>query len=591
MIQVIAQVLQNADSAAFVLLGVVAVVVWLRSRDPRRAYLALALGMLGVVAVIGLVQSLLGIRNAWLTYVTLAAFQLSGFGLLLFRHQLIPLSRVARVLAAVVLAATAALVALLGSATPGTAPTTAQASAALLLIVAWSVCVAEPALRLFRASRGRPVVQRRRLRALSLGYLGIIVILLVAVIPQPGAPNSTLSAAVSLGALLIAPILYAGFSPPAWLRGIWRSSEEEEFRRAVNDLLLYARSREELADRALPWALRLVGADFSFVIDGDGAVLAVQGTSMETARRQAARLRRDGLLREGPEIAASGALIYPMPLESGTGYLAAFAGPFTPVFGAEEASRLRLYAASLTAALDRARISERLLALEDAKTRFLKIASHELRGPLTLVKGYLSMMEDGSLPPQPPPQVLGIMLSKVDQMSTMLTQMLETSRLDDERMELHRERLDLREVLSGVLASTRPNGDAGHHVDANLPDRPVEVVVDRGRIELIIGNILDNAIKYSPAGGRVAVNLGTQDGSAIVAVRDEGIGIAEEDMSQLFTRFGRIANDATTSIPGTGLGLYLSRELARLHQGDLVAESEEGAGSVFTLELPLADQA
>jgi signal transduction histidine kinase len=371
---------------------------------------------------------------------------------------------------------------------------------------------------------------------------------------------------------------------------MWRSSEEEAFRAAVNDLLLYARSRKELADRALPWALRLVGADFAFVIDGDGEVLAVQGTTMDTARRQAERLRREGLLRSGPEVAASGALIYPMPLENGTGYLAAFAGLFTPVFGAEEASRLRFYAASLTAALDRARISERLLALEDAKTRFLKIASHELRGPLTLVKGYLSMMEDGSMPAQPPPAVLNIMLSKVDQMSAMLTQMLETSRMEDQRTELNQERLDLRDVLQGVLHQVRPNSNGAHQLEARLPDQPVEVMADRGRIELILGNILDNAIKYSPGGGRVAVILGTREGSAIVAVRDEGIGIAEEDMSQLFTRFGRIANEATTAIPGTGLGLYLSRELARMHEGDVVAESEEGAGSVFTLELPLAEK-
>ncbi|MFY9616408.1 MAG: HAMP domain-containing sensor histidine kinase [Candidatus Dormiibacterota bacterium] len=591
MVLTVAQILSYSVSAAFVLLGLVAVVVWLRSRDARRGYLALALGMLGVAAVIGPLQTLTGYHEPWLIWVTLPAFQLSGFGLLMFRHKLIPLSRWALVLAAVTLTGTAALVAYLGTAAPATTPSAEQSVAVLLLIIAWSVCVAEPAFRLLQASFGRPVVQRRRLRALSLGYLGIILILLVSAIPQSGAVSSSVSVATSLVALFMVPVLYAGFSPPAWLRGVWRAREEEDFRDAVNDLLLYARTRAELAERALPWVVRLVGADFAFIIDGDGAVLAVHGTTLESAGEQAARLESQGLLRAGPEVAASGALIFPMPLERGTGYLAAFAGPFTPIFGAEETSRLRLYAASLTAALDRAQISERLLALEDAKTRFLKIASHELRGPLTLVKGYLSMMEDGTIPAGAPPQILNIMLSKVDQMSSMLTQMLETSRMEDHRTDLREERFDLREAVAEVLEEVRPTTDVRHEIEASIPDLPIEVVADRERVALILSNIVDNAIKYSPRGGRVAINVASSNGTAIVAVKDEGIGIAEEDMGQLFTRFGRIANDATTAIPGTGLGLYLARELARMHHGDVEAESEEGAGSVFTLQLPLAGAA
>ncbi|MDP9326512.1 MAG: hypothetical protein M3O87_08275, partial [Candidatus Dormibacteraeota bacterium] len=259
MIPTIAQVLSYAVSAAFVMLGLVAVVVWLRSRDPRQGYLALALGMLGLVAVIGPLQTLTGFHEPWLIWVTLGAFQLSGFGLLMFRHKLIPLSRWALVLAAVTLAGTAALVAYLGTAAPESTPSTEQSFTVLLLIIAWSVCVAEPAFRLLRASFGRPVVQRRRLRALALGYLGIIVILLVSAIPQSGAVSSSVSVATSLVALLMVPVLYAGFSPPAWLRGVWRSGEEEDFRNGVNDLLLYARTRVELAERALPWVVRLVG--------------------------------------------------------------------------------------------------------------------------------------------------------------------------------------------------------------------------------------------------------------------------------------------------------------------------------------------
>lgn len=587
-VKLLADVLGYAVSGAFVLLGVVALVVWLRHRDAARGYLALALGMLGLVSLAGLVQKLTGLEGRWVAIASIAAFQLSGLALLLFRHRLIPLSWSALALATAALAGSAALLAYAGSPAPGIAPTPLQSAAALLLVVVWSICVAEPALRLFRASRGRPVIQRRRLRALATGYIGIIVILFASVIAQSQGVSAQLSIVTSLLTLTVAPILYVGFSPPGWLRQTWRESEEEDFRQAVNELLLYSSSRAELADRALAWAVRLLGADFAFVIDGTGEILAAHGTSLESAAQQAAHLRREGLLPQGPEVAASGRVIYPMPLENGPGYLAAFAGPFTPLFGAEEVSRLRLYSASITAALDRAHISERLLALEDAKTRFLKIASHELRGPLTLVKGYLSMMEDGSIPADAPPGVLNIMISRVDQMSSMLTQMLETSRMEDERTELNEERFDLRDAIADVIEIARPVTEVAHELKVSTPESPVEVVADKNRVELILSNILDNAIKYSPHGGRIEMDLLTHGGTAIVAVRDRGIGIAKEDIGQLFTRFGRIANDATTAIPGTGLGLYLARELARMQRGDVTAESESGMGSVFSLELPLA---
>ena len=105
------------------------------------------------------------------------------------------------------------------------------------------------------------------------------------------------------------------------------------------------------------------------------------------------------------------------------------------------------------------------------------------------------------------------------------------------------------------------------------------------RLDIIIGNLIDNAIKYSPAGGDVTVQLSTAGQLALVSVRDVGIGIAAEDMDRLFIRFNRLAPQ--TDVPGTGLGLYLARELARLHGGDIVAVSKLGEGSEFTLSLPL----
>jgi signal transduction histidine kinase len=105
------------------------------------------------------------------------------------------------------------------------------------------------------------------------------------------------------------------------------------------------------------------------------------------------------------------------------------------------------------------------------------------------------------------------------------------------------------------------------------------------RLEIIIGNLLDNAVKYSPQGGDVTAQLSTAGGLALLSVRDQGIGIAAEDMDRLFVRFSRLGELA--DVPGTGLGLYLARELARLHRGDITAISKPGEGSEFTLSLPL----
>jgi signal transduction histidine kinase len=113
-------------------------------------------------------------------------------------------------------------------------------------------------------------------------------------------------------------------------------------------------------------------------------------------------------------------------------------------------------------------------------------------------------------------------------------------------------------------------------------------MADRNRLNTILVNLLDNALKYSPDGGSVQCVLDRQDGIASVAIADEGLGISPEDLPRLFSRFGRIVTPDNSHIPGTGLGLYLARELARMHGGDIVVASEPGRGSVFTLKMPVA---
>jgi signal transduction histidine kinase len=576
--------LEYAVSVAFITLGVLTVRDWLSGRDKRRGYLALALGLLGLVSLLGRIQELEGYRTRILTVLSLVGFIGSGYALLMFRHSFIPLSRAARLIAAVGLAAAGILVLWVAPPQdPAVAPTRVQALATMVFLVAWVACVAEPSARFWLASRHLPAVQRRRLQAISLGYFGIALILLVA--GGAGLQNQYVTLAIQLGGVLVAPLLYASFAPPRWLRRIWREPEEERFRAAINDLLLFAPGRRPLAERAIDWACRLVGADSGLVVDGDGELLAVHNINEEKAARIAAgvlaRVPTEGEVQEST-------ISVPLHLDNGMGRLIVVAGPYTPLFGTDEEARLHQYSVAMAAALDRVRVAERMTALEEVKSRFLRLASHELRGPLTLVRGYVSMIGEGSLSDEGIQRAVPLMLAKLSQMTGMLNEMLETARIEDNALQVKAEKFDLRDAVTDVVAMIRPITGNGHHLEATMPSQEISVVADRAKIETILSNLVDNAIKYSPGGGEVLLELATTDDSAMLTVSDQGIGIEEGDMKVLFTRFGRISNDDTIPIAGTGLGLYLSRELARVQAGDVTVESKHGHGSRFTLSLPLA---
>jgi signal transduction histidine kinase len=167
--------------------------------------------------------------------------------------------------------------------------------------------------------------------------------------------------------------------------------------------------------------------------------------------------------------------------------------------------------------------------------------------------------------------------------------MLEVSRLEESALVLKRERLDLRDVCRETVETIRPLVRE-HRLKLVVPAEAVMVVADRDRVGNIVTNLLSNAIRYSPEGGEVRCEVDVDGGGPSVAVSDHGLGIADEDLPRLFTRFGRILTPENRGISGTGLGLYLSRELARQHGGDISVRSTAGSGSTFTLSLPAAPE-
>lgn len=226
--------------------------------------------------------------------------------------------------------------------------------------------------------------------------------------------------------------------------------------------------------------------------------------------------------------------------------------------------------------------------LEAMKTRLLNLAAHELRGPLAVLRGYISMLADGSLDLAMLRRITPILLGKAAQMDALVTQMLDVARYDAGVLEMRMEVVDLgllaREAVE-VASLLSPQGIA---LSFEHPPEPVLVLGDRLRLSVIVSNLIDNAVKYSPGGGQVRCILHSEAGRAYFRVRDRGLGISAADMPMLFTRFGRIVTPENSHISGTGLGLYLGREIAHHHGGDLEVTSEPGAGSEFTLWLPTA---
>src|SRR2546429_2166023 len=551
---------QAVVSLSFLALGVFTVVDWLRHQERSRGYLALALATLGLTSVLGQLNALTGYRLSALGGLTLVLFMASGYSLLLFRDSFIPLGRRLRVGALVltVVATAIALVMTLPS-DPQQRPTALQSAATPLLVVVWSACVIEPIVRFWMASRHRPAVQRARLRAIAGGYGAIVLILLVAGFGGAAATNPSVQWLFEGVAIVALPLLYVSFAAPSWLRRLWRQREEDEYRNAVHDLVLFSPDRPTLARRAAEWGLRLVGADGIAIVDANGEILALRGLPREVAHRLAGQgdpkgrprlLATQGSSRED-------AIVVPLPLDLGTGAMVVVSGPYTPFFGTDEVSRLRGYAANLTAALDRARVTERLAALEKTKTQFLNLASHELRSPLGVINGYLSMLEQGALGQlgEPGLRAVEVLKAKTAELNLLVAQMLDSARLEDGRLALKRDRMDLRDVAGEAMQVVRPLAGPNHVLTLETPEVPVMVLGDADRIKTIISNLLENAIKYSPNGGRIQCMVSTADRIATLRVVDDGVGIAREDLPRLFNRFERIEHRETSHVGGTGLGL------------------------------------
>ena len=230
--------------------------------------------------------------------------------------------------------------------------------------------------------------------------------------------------------------------------------------------------------------------------------------------------------------------------------------------------------------------------LDDSRREFVANVSHELRTPLTNVRGYAeTLMSADDIDRDIQMRFLGVISSEADRMTRIVKDLLTLTRLDYNRMEMHMQRMDLREL--GQKAAAAMEGQAksqGLTLTCDLPAEMPAVTGDPERIQQVIINIITNAIKYNKPQGSIAITGGVEAEQVFLRVEDTGIGVPKADLERLFERFYRVDKARSRESGGTGLGLAIAKQIVETHGGRIGFDSEYGKGSIVTLYLPRAKE-
>jgi signal transduction histidine kinase len=252
-------------------------------------------------------------------------------------------------------------------------------------------------------------------------------------------------------------------------------------------------------------------------------------------------------------------------------------------YGAQALKRSQLYEETQQA---------RLTAESAVQTRdeFLAIASHELKNPLTGLIGHVQLLERRLLRMQMltdrDGQSLKTINTQAKRIQSMIEQLLDLAHLD-KHVEFDSELINLPILINTVIAEVEPSLQR-HTISFNEKVSEVILRGDPIRLAQVLHNLLGNAIKYSPEGGNVSVELDRQGDHVKISITDQGIGIAAESIPKLFSRFYRVPNSNVVSVNGFGIGLYVVKEIVQRHGGEVLVESQLGVGSTFTITLPIS---
>ena len=227
---------------------------------------------------------------------------------------------------------------------------------------------------------------------------------------------------------------------------------------------------------------------------------------------------------------------------------------------------------------------------ERERRLFVSNVSHELRTPLTSVKSYLEALDEGALSEPVAPDFIKVSLDETNRMMRMVTDLLHLSRIDNATSHLDVELINFTAFITFILNRfdqiRGQDEEKKYELVRDYPITSVWIEIDTDKMTQVIDNILNNAIKYSPDGGKITVTMKTTDDQMILSISDQGLGIPKQDLPLIFDRFYRVDRARSRAQGGTGLGLSIAKEIIKQHKGFIWAKSEYGKGSTFTIVLP-----
>ena len=562
------QAFRYVNLVAYIALGVVTLLFWVRRRDRASMWAAIAFGSLGLLELLSLVPNNPGnLPERAIGRVAIALLVLFPYFLFRFTNAFLPPGRrLANALVALsvgLVVWTFALPSIPQSGEPRSA--VFQAFVAVFFIH-WALLSTVSAWSLWRAGRGQPTGARRRMRLLSAatGFLTLALHLVIFTTNQ----DSGLS--VGSGALATASVaaFLIGFAPPRILRMWWRLPEQTQLQQAIASLLAFAKTEDEVAARVLEPGAEIVGARAMAIRNAQGRVVASWNMTESDLSETAAEV---------------------VGIEFPGGSLVVRTSPYAPFFGGEELRLLRTLGALTGLALDRVRLfqaeHEARIALERAdevKTNFVALAAHELRTPMTTIHGFVTTLHhlESRLDEERRTAVRDALVQQTERMALLIEQLLDLSRLDAEVIEITPEQVAVRAQVEEIVQTAAPDPSA---VEIDVAD-DVVAVLDRSALDRIVGNLVTNAFRY----GRPPVRVRAEqtDRHFRLSVEDRGAGVAPEFVPDLFERFTRSEGSRVAAV-GSGLGLAIARSYARAHGGDLVYEAADPHGARFNLVLPM----
>jgi signal transduction histidine kinase len=572
------QAFRFINLVAYIALGVVTFVFWLRRRDRASLWAATAFGSIALLELLSLIPSHSGnLVERGIVRIEIALLVLFPYFLFRFTNAFRPPGR--RLAQALVLLSVALVIWTFAlPSIPQTGEHRSGVFTAFIVVffVHWTALSIVSAASLWRAGRRQPSVARRRMSLLAAASTLLTLALLLTIFTTR--QNSVVSVVGGALAMIAVFSFLIGFTPPTVLRVLWRGPEQERLQEAIASLLTFAETQEEVASRVLEPAAGIVGASALAIRNAEGRVVAAWNVPSELWPT----------LERGSVPAGDGPRGEVVDLEVPGGSLIVWTSRYAPFFGDEELAILHTLGALTGLALDRVRLfqseHESRLALERAnevKTNFIALAAHELRTPMTTIHGFVTTLHHlgDRLDEEQRASVRDALIQQTHRMAMLIEQLLDLSRLDADAIDIFPEPVPVRAQVEEIVNT------AANDVGAVTIDVPEDVisVVDRNVLDRIVTNLVTNAFRYGTPPIRVYAEQ--TDRHLRLSVEDCGAGVAPEFVPDLFERFTR--SDGSRAVAsGTGLGLAIARSYARAHGGDLVYEDAVPQGAKFNLILP-----